>query len=116
MELSRTPHGEVRGRFGALVDGELDAASRAQLEGHLAGCSPCQRSWQRYAGAVERVRQVERERAPLHLPSLILRRVRRRGFAARVATLHHQNRVPAELAVLLLVAAAAGALLWLLHP
>ncbi|WP_375758072.1 anti-sigma factor family protein [Corallococcus exercitus] len=109
----RLDHREARALFLALADEELPAAQEQAVRGHLDGCEECRQGWDRYARTVERVRSVEREKAPPALATLVAGRIRRqRRFGLRGLHLAHaQHRFPVEVLVPLLLAAAVGAFL-----
>ncbi|TNF30271.1 MAG: anti-sigma factor [Deltaproteobacteria bacterium] len=48
--------GEVLERLSDYVDGELDAAERARVDAHLAGCDWCERFGGAFATTVGRLR------------------------------------------------------------
>lgn len=48
---------EVLEDLSAYVDGDLDAARRAQIEAHLAGCNRCERFGGEFGTLVQSVRQ-----------------------------------------------------------
>ena len=110
---TRLSHAEAQGLFGALVDDELAARDASLLRSHLSECQTCHQGWVRYEEVVQRVRNLPRERAPMSLATSILRRERRRSFARRMSGLTLANRLPVELILPLLIAAAAAALLFL---
>jgi anti-sigma factor RsiW len=104
-------HRETRALFIALADEELPAEQARQVQSHLEGCGECQRGWQAYAGSLRRVRGVERERAPANLTSSVMTRVKReRRFGLRRLHLAHANyRLPVEILIPVLLAAAVAA-------
>ncbi|MGQ0505862.1 MAG: zf-HC2 domain-containing protein [Myxococcaceae bacterium] len=109
-------HREAKGLFFAHADQALDAASEQKLTQHLDACNDCRIGWDRYHRAVESVRNVEREKAPPMLASVLARRARRRRpFGIKgMQFLHAHHRLPAEMMLPLLVAAALAALLLML--
>lgn len=109
----RLDHREAKALFLALADQELPPPQEQAVRSHLDGCEECRQGWDRYARGVERVRAVERERAPPALASLVAARVRRqRRFGLRGLHLAHaQHRFPVEILIPLLLAAAVGAFL-----
>jgi anti-sigma factor RsiW len=113
LELS---HREAKSLFSALVDDELAPPQAQRLQAHLGRCDECRVGWDRYHRTVERVRGLERERAPDHLASLIARRVRRRRGPKLVHLAHLRHRVPVEAIVPLLIGVAVAALLVLMAP
>ncbi|RKH01437.1 anti-sigma factor family protein [Corallococcus carmarthensis] len=109
----RLDHREARALFLALADEELPAPQEQAVRSHLDGCEECRQGWDRYARTVERVRSVDRERAPPALATLVAGRIRRqRRFGLRGLHLAHANhRFPVEILIPLLLAAAVGAFL-----
>ncbi|MCY1041351.1 zf-HC2 domain-containing protein [Corallococcus sp. bb12-1] len=109
----RLDHREARALFLALADEELPAPQAQAVQSHLDDCVECRQGWDRYARTVQRVRTVEREKAPPALASLVVGRVRRqRRFGLRGLYLAHANhRFPVEVLIPLLLAAAVGAFL-----
>lgn len=105
-------HTAARAFFPALIDQELEPKEEAKVRGHLALCRPCQEGFQKYERAVTRVRQLERVRAPDLLATRILQRTRRRRGLRQIAKLHHDYRVPVELLIPILLAAAVAT--WLM--
>ena len=95
---------EVREEFSALLDGELDAETRAAVEAHLAGCADCLRE-------LDRLKQVDAAfhgLAPKQAPEDMEERVRA-GLQANVV--HLGPRRLARKRVWPLVASAAGLLI-----
>jgi predicted anti-sigma-YlaC factor YlaD len=111
-------HREAKALFFALADEELPEPQAKAVRSHLDGCEECRAGWDRYAKTVQRVRTVEREKAPPALTSLVLNRVKReRRFGLRKLHLAHAyNRVPVEVLIPLLLAAAVAAFLMLSAP
>ncbi len=111
-------HGQARALFFALADEELPEPQAQAVRSHLDGCEECRQGWDRYARTVERVRQVEREKAPPAMAPLVLNRVKReRRFGLRKLHLMHMNyRVPVEILIPLLLAAAVAAFLVMSAP
>jgi anti-sigma factor RsiW len=111
-------HRETRDLFLAFADEELPAEKAQDVQAHLDGCGECQQGWQRYAGTVLRLRQVEKHQAPHALSSAVMMRVKRqRGFALkRLHLMHAQYRLPVEVLIPLLLAAAVAAFLILSAP
>ncbi|RKH62040.1 anti-sigma factor family protein [Corallococcus llansteffanensis] len=109
----RLDHREARALFLALADEELPAPQVQAVQSHLDGCVECRQGWDRYSSTVQRVRTLEREKAPPALASLVAGRVRRqRKFGLRGLHLAHANhRFPVEVLIPLLLAAAVGAFL-----
>ena len=106
-------HRETRALFIALADEELPAEQARQVHSHLEGCGECQRGWQAYAGTLARVRGVERQRAPGSLASSVLTRVKRerRSGLRRLHLAHVHYRLPVEILIPVLLAAAVAAYL-----
>lgn len=111
-------HKEARSLFGARVDEELPQKEELRLRSHLEGCDDCRVGWERYSRAIETVRRVEREKAPPHLATQILRRVRRRRMNGLRANhlAHLQYRVPVEAVVPVLLGILVAAMLVLMAP
>lgn len=109
----RLDHLQAKALFLALADEALPAPQEQAVRSHLDGCEECRQGWDRYARTVERVRTVEREKAPPALASLIAGRVRRqRRFGLRGLHLAHvHHRFPVEVLIPLLLAAAVAAFL-----
>ncbi|RKH18640.1 zf-HC2 domain-containing protein [Corallococcus sp. CA047B] len=109
----RLDHREARALFLAFADEELPAPQAQAVQSHLDDCVECRQGWDRYARTVQRVRTMEREKAPPALASLVAGRVRRqRRFGLRGLHLAHANhRFPVEVLIPLLLAAAVGAFL-----
>lgn len=110
----QSSHQEVRSLFPALVDDELDGDLVRNLKAHLEMCQECRNGWTRYERAVSLVRQVPRERPPAALTAAVLRRIRRRKSVAlrRDRVLALAYRVPHEVVLPILLAAAVAALLF----
>jgi anti-sigma factor RsiW len=106
-------HSQARDLFGPWVDDELAAPEAVQLKTHLDGCSDCRVGWEAYERVVKTTRSLERQRAPEGLASVILRRVRRRRVGAHASMVSQiQNRLPVEMVIPLLIAAAVIAMLF----
>jgi predicted anti-sigma-YlaC factor YlaD len=114
VELS---HREAQSLFGAFVDEELGARQERSLKAHLDDCLECRTGWERYARVVNGARTLDKERAPAGLASMILRRVRRRRIGARsLAMAQASFRIPAEMIIPVVIAAAVAALLFFMAP
>ena len=110
-------HGEAKSLFLAALDDELPDREEERLQQHLDSCDDCRVGWDRYARTVARVRKVEKERAPEHLASMIVRRTRRRRFGHRaIHAAHIQYRVPVEAVIPVLLGALVAAFLVLIAP
>lgn len=111
-------HRETKALFVALADEELPAEKAREVRSHLDGCGECQQGWQRYSSTVLRLRQVEKQKAPPALASLVMTRVKRqRRFGLkRLHLVHAQYRLPVEILIPLLIAAAVGAYLMMAAP
>jgi putative zinc finger protein len=101
---------EARDLFSAVVDGELPAPERAQVDTHLAGCPECRRELERFSRTVSMVRALPEERAPAGFVDRVRdaahpppwpRRVARRLFVPL------RVKLPLEAAAVLLVATTA---------
>jgi anti-sigma factor RsiW len=68
---------EATRRFGALLDGRLDAAARERLDSHLAGCAACRAALARWEAAARALRSLGPTPAPTGLAA--------RAFRAAVA-------------------------------
>ncbi|NOJ78447.1 transmembrane transcriptional regulator [Myxococcus xanthus] len=114
----RMNHREARALFLALADDELPAPKAQEVRTHLDGCDDCRQGWQRYSSTVQRLQRVDREKAPPALASLVMNRVRRkRRFGLRgLHTLHMNHRLPVEVLIPLLLAAAVAAFLVMVAP
>ncbi|ATB48993.1 transcriptional regulator [Corallococcus macrosporus DSM 14697] len=114
----RMNHREARALFLALADDELPAPKAQEVRTHLDGCEDCRQGWQRYSSTVQRLQRVAREQAPPALASLVMHRVRRkRRFGLRgLHTAHMNHRLPVEVLIPLLLAAAVAAFLMLVAP
>jgi len=106
-------HREAKALFFALADEELPEPQAMAVRSHLDGCDECRAGWDRYAQTVQRVRKVEREKAPPLMASMVLNRVKReRRFGLRKLHLaQNYHRVPVEVLIPLLLAAAVAAFL-----
>lgn len=107
-------HKEARKLFFQYADAELEAKERQRLELHLDGCEDCRKGWDRYAKTVQSLRGTTKEKAPPHLSTQIMRRVRRdRRFGWR-RTLDMQNayRVPVETIIPVMLGVAVA--VWLM--
>jgi anti-sigma factor RsiW len=111
-------HREAKALFFALADQELPAPEAQAVKTHLDGCEECRTGWERYARTVQRLRGVEREKAPPALASVVMTRVRRRrNFGLKgLHTSHAQYRLPVEVLIPLLLAAAVGAFFLMASP
>ncbi len=111
-------HREAKSLFFALADEELPTPQAQAVRSHLDGCDECREGWDRYARTVQRVRKVEREKAPPVMASLVLQRVKReRRFGLRKLHLAHMHhRFPVEVLIPLLLAAAVAAFLVMSAP
>jgi anti-sigma factor RsiW len=111
-------HRETRALFIALADEELPAEKAREVRSHLDGCGECQRGWQSYSNTVLRLRKVEKEKAPPALASMVMTRVKRqRRFGLKRLHLAHAHyRLPVEILVPLLIAAAVGAYILMAAP
>ena len=104
-------HRETRALFLAFADEELPDDEARAVRSHLDGCDECQRGWQGYANTVQRLRQVERQRAPAALSAQVMARVKRqrRSGLRRLTQLHAHYRLPVEVLIPVLLAAAVAA-------
>jgi anti-sigma factor RsiW len=110
VELS---HREAKDLFAPFVDEELPKLEALRLRAHLDDCDECRTGWQRYERVVRTTRGLTREKAPVGLVNAIMRRIRRRRFAARALALHQANyRIPVEMILPLLLAAGVAAMLF----
>ena len=108
-------HRDTRAHFLALADEALSAETAREVRSHLDACGECARGWQAYSRTVLRVRQVERHRAPGALASRVMTRVKRqRRLGLRGLVLAHaHHRLPVEVLIPVLLAAAVAAYLML---
>lgn len=109
-------HKQAQSLFLPAADLSLAEPEERALKAHFDQCTDCRAGFERYARVVERLKGVEREKAPPHLASLLARRLRfRRPFGHRGLHLAHlQHRVPVEAIVPVLLAALVAALLFFL--
>jgi anti-sigma factor RsiW len=111
-------HREAKDLFFALADEELPEPQAQAVRSHLDGCDECRAGWQRYAKTVQRMREVEREKAPPVMASLVMNRVKReRRFGLRKLHLAYTyHRFPVEILIPILLAAAVAAFLVMSAP
>ncbi|MDQ3265483.1 MAG: zf-HC2 domain-containing protein [Myxococcota bacterium] len=108
-------HTAAREYFPALIDQELDPAAEAKVRGHLVECPPCRQGFLKYERAVEKVRGLQREKAPDALATMILHRTRKRRHGLRAIVRAHENyRMPYEIILPILLAAVIAALMVML--
>ncbi|AGC46471.1 hypothetical protein MYSTI_05189 [Myxococcus stipitatus DSM 14675] len=114
----RMNHREARALFLALADDELPAPQAQAVRSHLDGCDECRHGWEGYSRTVRRLQNVEREKAPPALASVVMTRVRRqRRFGLRgLHMAHMQHRFPVEILIPILLAVAVAAFLVLAAP
>lgn len=114
----RMNHREARALFLALADDELPAPKAQAVRTHLDGCDDCRKGWEGYTYTLQRLKGVEREKAPPALASRVMNRVRRqRRFGLRgLHTTHMHYRVPVEILIPLLIGAAVAAFLFMAAP
>lgn len=114
----RLSHREAKALFLALADEELPPPEAQAVKTHLDGCDDCRAGWERYERTVQRLRGVEREKAPPALASVVMTRVRRRRkFGLKgLHTSHSLYRLPVEILIPLLLAAAVAAFFLLASP
>lgn len=105
-------HSAAKAFFPALLDQELPAPEEAKVRGHLAECPSCNEGFVKYERAVMRVRNLERIRAPDLLATRILQRTKKRRGLRQIARVHAEHRVPVEILIPILMAAAVAA--WLM--
>jgi anti-sigma factor RsiW len=108
-------HREAKDLYAALVDAELQGDLLEQMRAHLDSCRECRDGWTRYSRAVEKVRSTPRSRAPGSFAAAVKGRVlrRRRGLRG-LAHVQAVHRVPVEILVPILLAAAIAALVMFL--
>ncbi|ATB38096.1 transmembrane transcriptional regulator [Cystobacter fuscus] len=106
-------HRETRALFIAFADEELPADTAREVRSHLDTCGECQQGWQAYSSTVLRVRQVPRHKAPPALASQVLARVKRqrRSGLRGLQLAHAHYRLPVEVLIPVLLAAAVAAYL-----
>ncbi len=104
-------HKEAKGLFAALVDAELQGDLLEQMRAHLDSCQECREGWTKYSRAVEKVRSSSRVRAPGSFAAAVKVRVlrRRRGLRG-LAHVHAVHRMPVEILIPIMLAAAVAAL------
>ena len=114
-ELSKS---DVERLFVEAVDGALADADVERFQAELQANSELKARFEQYQRAVSLVRGQPRERAPEVLASVILRRTRRRRSVMHSLRLNemHFNRVPAEVFIPLLLAAAVALFLMTASP
>lgn len=114
----RMNHREAKALFLALADDELPAPKAQAVRTHLDGCDDCRKGWEGYAYTLQRLKGVEREKAPPALASQVMNRVRRqRRFGLRgLHTKHMHYRVPVEIIIPLLLGAAVAAFIFMAAP
>jgi len=106
-------HGEARSLFPALVDRELGEPDEVRLRAHLEICDDCRTGWTRYERAVEKVRSLERVRAPKTFASQVLLRSRRRRGLRAIARAEADYRLPTEIIIPVLIAALVALVIFL---
>ncbi|WP_434389399.1 anti-sigma factor family protein [Melittangium boletus] len=106
-------HRETRALFIAFADEDLPADKAGEVRSHLDGCGECQRGWQSYSATVQRLKAAPRHAAPPALATQVMTRVKRqRRSGLRGLTLMHAHyRLPVEILVPVLLAAAVAAYL-----
>lgn len=107
-------HKEARKLFFDYADDGLPSTDAQRLQLHLDDCEDCRKGWDRYSKTVKSLRGTTKEKAPPHLSTVIMRRVRRdRRFGWR-HTLNMQNtyRVPVETFIPVLLGVAVA--VWLM--
>ncbi|WP_246357424.1 anti-sigma factor family protein [Pyxidicoccus fallax] len=111
-------HREARALFLALADDELPAPKAQAVRSHLDDCADCRAGWEGYARTVQRLKGVEREKAPPALATQVMNRVRhQRRFGLRALhTTHMHYRVPVEIIIPLLLGVAVAAFLFMAAP
>jgi anti-sigma factor RsiW len=111
-------HRETKALFVALADEELPADKAREVQSHLDGCGECQKGWQSYSATVLRLRKVEKQKAPPALASMVMTRVKRqRRFGLKRLHLTHAHyRLPVEILIPLLLAAAVAAFIMMSAP
>jgi anti-sigma factor RsiW len=88
-------HAYARSQFGAWLDGELDAATRAELEEHVEGCAACAHALDRQRALSEMLRtKVERVSAPAGLHDWARRAARGEATARGEASARSRAGVP----------------------
>lgn len=95
-----------------LLDGRLDAATRARMDAHLEACSQCQRELEALRSVKQAAGRIAVQKAPADLASAVSRALDledRRGNAAREPTRHVWLRPALALGLLVLI----GVAVWL---
>src|SRR5687768_10140835 len=110
--ITAKPHQDIEALFGPLLDEELLGGEKDRVVEHLDGCAPCRQQWTRYENAVQSVRRLPKERAPEALAHALALRIRhRKGLGSRRLLLAHaKHRVPVEIILPIVLAAALAAL------
>ena len=67
--------GEVLRHLPELVEGALDPATRAAVEGHVAGCDWCERFGGAYAGVATRLRRALEAEVPAQVAERLAARL-----------------------------------------
>jgi hypothetical protein len=98
---------EARDLYSAFVDDVLEAAERARLEAHLAGCGECPRELARFRATVSLLQSIERPRASAGFVDRVLAAARPAPWyrrALRGLFLPLPVKLPVEAAALVMVA------------
>jgi len=103
-------HVEAKALFSAYVDADLEPPALERFVAHVEHCDDCLGGLERFQATVDAVRALPRERAPRTLARQVLRRVSKRGRRNAMGPMLDGFRVPAEV-ILPIVLAAAIALL-----
>ena len=114
-ELSKA---ELERLFVDATDGALVGEDAARFEAELQADTALKSRYDSYQRAVGLMRGQPREKAPDALASVILRRTRRRRSSGYSLRLHEMNfsRVPVEIIIPLLLAAAVALFLMTASP
>ena len=111
MKRMAIPKAELEELFVAAVDETLPERDAARLEAELGESAELKSSFDKYARAVKLLKQAPREKAPVAMASMVMRRVRRRRlFGQRgLHTTYMQYRVPVEVLIPILVGVLVAA-------
>lgn len=114
-ELSKA---EVERLFVAAADDALVGGDAVRLRAGLEDDAALMGRFNQYQRAIALLKQAPREKAPLSLSSVIMRRVRRRRLWGRnsLHTMHMQYRVPVEVIIPILIGVMVAMFLFFAAP
>jgi anti-sigma factor RsiW len=102
---------EVERLFVGSVDGSLADSDAVRLNVELDSDAALKEKFQKYDRAVSLLKNLPREKAPVAMASLIVRRTRKRRFQNRSRQVMDAWNVPAEVVIPLMVAVLVAAFL-----